>query len=54
MELMFETRFLHTEFNVKNIVKYFSTVMCVIYEQIQSFFIYDPIRINNISNGQVI
>jgi len=31
MELMLEIGFLHTEFTVKNVVKYFSPVLFVIY-----------------------
>jgi hypothetical protein len=54
MELMFETGFLHTEFTVKNVVKYFSAVIFVKYEQIQSFFICEAIEMNDISKGQVI
>jgi len=40
MELMFEKVFLHIESTVKKVVKYFSSVMFVKYEQIQSFFIH--------------
>jgi hypothetical protein len=54
MELMFEICFHHTEFTVKNAVKYFSPVMFVIYEQIQSFFIHEGIEMNNISKGQML
>jgi hypothetical protein len=54
MELMFEIGFPHTEFSVKTVVKYFSPVMFVIYEQIQSLFIYEAIGINNISKGKIL
>jgi len=54
MELMYETGFLHTEFTVQNIVKYFSPVLFVKYEQIQSFFIHEAIGMNNISKGQIL
>ena len=54
MELTFEAGFLHTEFTVKNVVKYFSTVMFVKYEQVLSFFIHEAIEMNDVSKGQVI
>jgi len=54
MELMFEIGFIHIEFIVKNVVKYFSPVMFVKYKQIQSFFIHETIGINNVSKGQVL
>ena len=51
---MFETGFLHNEFIVKNVVKYFSPVMFVKYEQIHSFFMHEAIEMNEVSKVQVI
>jgi hypothetical protein len=50
---MFEKFFLHIEFTVKNVLKYFSPVIIVKYAQIQSFIIHEAIGMNNISKGQV-
>jgi len=53
MELMFETGFFHTEYTVKNLVKYLYPVMFVKYEQVLSFFIHEAIEMNDVSKGQV-
>ena len=51
--LMFENVSLHIEFTVKNVMKYFSPVMFVKYEQIQSFITHEAVGMNNVSKGQV-
>jgi hypothetical protein len=53
-ELLSEIGFFHTEFIVKNVVKYFFPVMFVIHKQIQNFFIYEAIGTNNSSKGQML
>jgi len=50
---MFEKVFLHIEFTFKNVVKHFSPIMFVKYEQMQSFIIHEAIGMNNISKGLV-